>query len=93
MLFEHIYRWYHQYCSAMYEALYSCGGSTAIESNLEYYDQRSYLMPAFAKVLALQMGSKRSTTLDTCLWSFNLVRNTKACPNFVGHFIDEQNIT
>ena len=44
MLFEHIYRWYHQYCSAMYEALYSCGGSTAIESNLEYYDQRSYLM-------------------------------------------------
>jgi len=28
----------------LYEALQSCGASTALESNLEYYEARSYLL-------------------------------------------------
>jgi len=37
-------RWYHEYSTSLYEALQSCGASTALESNLEYYDARSYLL-------------------------------------------------
>lgn len=37
-------RFYHEYSSSVYEALQACGASTALESNLQYIDRRSYIL-------------------------------------------------